>query len=106
MAVQVKSQLLSEKVSISVICFLTILQQTFDSSQTHEGAAVWFSREVRNGPAITAVKKRSTLLSNDANRQKDTIESYAGVDYHLLKRYSTDAITTKADDEICNVKQG
>lgn len=58
------------------------------------------------GPALTTIKARLTLLSNDAINYEGTITSCPGVTNHLLRRYATNAVIVKADEEICNFEQG
>lgn len=101
-----KDQAYNGKDFISVINFLTKFKRAYDSSRIHCGAAVWQFRKFTSGPALADIKARSTLLSNDANRHKGTITTYVEVVNHVLRRYATDAVIAKADEEIRNFKQG
>lgn len=58
-----------------------------------------------NGPALASIRARLTLSSNDGNRHKGTIACYAGVLNQLLRRYATDTVVARADEEMCNYKQ-
>lgn len=59
-----------------------------------------------NSPALAVIKTPSTLSWNDANRHERTITTYVQVVSHLLRRYATDAVTARADEEMFNIKEG
>lgn len=59
-----------------------------------------------NGLVLASIKTRLTLSSNDENKHERTIETYAEVLKHLLRRFATDGLITKAAEEIGNFEQG
>lgn len=104
--VQIKYQALNEKYSISMINYLTEFKRACDLSRIHEGTAVWLFWELVNGPTLASMKVRLTLSTNNSDRHDDTITIYAEVVYHLLRRYTIDAIIVKADEESRCFEQG
>lgn len=59
-----------------------------------------------NGTVLAAIKARLTLSSSNTSQPEGTTTSYDRIVIQLLKRYATDAIITKGDDNIPNFKQG
>lgn len=100
-----KDQSFNRQGSIYVIKFLRECERTYDSSQIHEGVAVWHFGKAMCGPALADIKTRWTLLSNDPNKYERTISSYAGVVNHLIGRYSTNPVIAKANKDIRSFKQ-
>lgn len=90
---------------MSVITFLTKFSRAFDPLRIHEDAAAWLFRELTNSPTIAAINARLALSPNDTNKQDGINRTYAGVVSHLLRRYSADTVTTKADELTRNFKQ-
>lgn len=58
-----------------------------------------------NGSAHAAVKTQLTLSSNGTSQNYGVLTAYAEVVSHPLRRYSTEAFITKADEKISNFKQ-
>lgn len=100
-----KNHALYEQESISVISFMTEFERAPDLYRMHKGATVWLFREFMSSSALATIKGRLTVSSNDSNKQKDKIKSYARLVIQLLSRYVTDTVIAKADDDIWKFKQ-
>lgn len=103
-AVQINEQAFSEKYPNSVINYLTELKRVYSSSQNHKGTTVLIFRDFMTSPALTAVKARLDLSSNDANKREGTITSYAEMVKHVMMRYTVDVVIAKADEEVPSFK--
>lgn len=99
-AVQMNNQTYDGQDLISFINLLTEIMRACDSSQIHEGTAIWLFIEFMSGPTPTAIKARLTFTSNDADWQKGTIATYPMVVNHLLMRYATNAVIANAQWEL------
>lgn len=58
------------------------------------------------GPFLPNMKLHYIISSNDANGHENAIESYARVVNYLPTRQTTDAVSTKPDEDFTNFKQG
>lgn len=71
-SVQVKDQAFNEKGSMYVINYLNELRRACSSSRILKTAAALFFGYLMTGPALAAIKARSTLSANDANKHEAT----------------------------------
>lgn len=101
-----KDQAFNGKDSICIINVLTKFKRAWDFAQTHEGAAVWLIRGFMNGTVLVTINAPLILLWNDASRHGGTILSYAGMVGQPLRRYKTDNIIVREDEENRYFKQG
>lgn len=69
-AVQIKDYSFSGKSPISITNFLTGLKQAWNLSGIHEGTALWLYPDFMTGPALTMIKVRFSLSSNDVNTHR------------------------------------
>lgn len=59
---------------------------------------MWSFTELMNGSVLAAIKTRLASSSNNGNMHEVVSD--------LVGRYATEAVITKADEEICEFKEG
>lgn len=94
-----KDQAFNGKDSISVITYFTEFKKSCSSSHTLELATVWIFRVFKNRPVI---KARLTISLHDAKRHEGAIAICAERVKRVLRRYATDIVIWKDDEEIRN----
>lgn len=57
-----------------------------------------------SGGALAAIRAMLNLFSNGANKHEHIFTSYTVAVHYLFKRWATDAVITKTDEEIRNGK--
>lgn len=64
------------------------------------------SQSFKNVFAVAAIKVQLLLSSNDAKKREGTITSCVGIVNRRLRRFETDHVIAKADEEFFNCRQG
>lgn len=59
-----------------------------------------------NVSALAAIKARLTLSSNDAHKNNGMVTIYAQVVRHLIRRYITDTVVLKDEEEVQIFRKG
>lgn len=103
--IKMKDQALDKKDPISVSNELADFKHVSDFSGIHKGAPVRRFRDFTSGLALSAIKPWLALSPNDTDENDGTITCNTAVVNYLLKRYATDAVIEKAEEEIRNIEQ-
>lgn len=91
---------------MSVSAFFQVFKLAGDPYGIHEGAAMWFWKELQKGPAEAAVKAQIALTSSANVYHERASKSYSAIVQFLLKRFVTDHNKAELNAEVRNLSQG